>query len=141
MASIITTISLTPETKAIASQLPNFSGWIQGQLLLEASSWGQTSHTQPEEYRKGGLCNPLHKTLCLECWPQGRPLKVDWFGYCKKIELGYEGVAKPPIDPNSKIDKIHLTATKQIAENESQKTSLNITRNAGILKRVWHFLW
>jgi hypothetical protein len=95
MGREIKTISLDKTTAEIAANIPNFSGWVRNQLLIEWLAQGnEPIHTLPKgqqhykltlprhdkprddfgriqmETYNTGRCNPHHrKGRCPICWP------------------------------------------------------------------------
>jgi len=93
MSRSIKTISLDKMTAAMAENIPNFSGWVRQQLIMEhIAQGGQLLHIVPDSDRgfmmkmptaeidsygrrrvelvRLDKCNPYHKNgVCHTCWP------------------------------------------------------------------------
>ena len=96
MVSIITSISLDPETAEIKDRLIShygFSKWIRECLRRHAAEQGEVQHSQDEEARIRGLCNGLLVPPCRVCWPQGPPSRDGWIDW----RMGSETKPEPRV--------------------------------------------
>lgn len=74
----ITSVSLDPETYAIAKSMDNRSAFIR-ECFRRWYQHENTSHLHPTETNK---CYPHSKKgRCLICWPNGIPSQQDWLYY------------------------------------------------------------
>lgn len=131
MTSIITSISLDPETLKIRDQyIANygFSKWIRESLRRYAAAHGPQTHTHPVEQRVRGLCNGMRNPACVICWPQGSPSVDDWAMWRlgkleKRPEPRVPYFALPDADP----------------EDKRKKTPPKVKR--GLIRRLWAWLY
>ena len=112
MASIITSISLDPETADIRDRLIaqyGFSKWIRECLYRYAAVQGETTHSQDEDARIRGLCNGLLVPPCRLCWPEGPPSREGWIewrmGSETKPKPKHAYFALPDAEPENKRQK------------------------------------
>jgi len=75
---MIKTVSLTPETFEFADRKPNFSKWVQEQLIKDSLARCEDIHVTHPSGRVKGLCNGLHQNQCLQCYPDGPPTREEW---------------------------------------------------------------
>ena len=78
MARIIKTISLPPHLHEKASQIRNFSGWVQDQLEAEGLIVHTDAHRPIPEL---GICNGVRRPTCAECYPDGAPTRDEWLAF------------------------------------------------------------
>lgn len=74
MSRIIKSVSLDPESSAIADSLPNFSHFVR-ECLYRHAVQSVTECVEPKPERFQGRCNPLTPKNCFVCWPEGKPSK------------------------------------------------------------------
>lgn len=80
-----TSISLDPETHAIADRVGNLSGFVRD-CLRRWNAYDLAEHIQPEraDIPLGKKCFPRHsRGCCILCWPDGAPTQEDWSYYCE----------------------------------------------------------
>jgi len=141
MSSIIASISLDPETKRIASQIPNFSRFVRNCL--------RRCRADPSVI-VGGLCIPSSKRVCLSCWPDGPPDYPDWKSYSRSIRF--------LVDDEEDYPELHKQAREWVEEKAKEanpdmidftdipiegnaKRSRKSTKKRSILKRMGAKLW
>ena len=78
MARIIKTISLPPHLHEKASQIRNFSGWVQDRLEEDGLIVHNSAH-RPIELL--GICNGVRRPTCGECYPHGAPTRDEWLAF------------------------------------------------------------
>ena len=117
MASIITSISLDPETADIRERLIaqyGFSKWIRECLYRYAAEQGETTHRQHEDARIRGLCNGMLVPPCRICWPGGPPSRDGWIAG----RMGSETKPEPEHAyftlPDAKSEKKRQTAPAKV---------------------------
>jgi len=86
MASIIRSVSLTPQTAHIASKLGNFSAFVREALLRFEAAQGEAGHTHAPSDRLEGLCNAMREPACRVCFPHGAPTREDWLFFTSAPE-------------------------------------------------------
>jgi len=75
MARIIKTISLPPHLHEKASQIRNFSGWVQDRLEEDGLIVHNSAHRPIPAL---GICNGVRRPTCAECYPHGAPTRDEW---------------------------------------------------------------
>jgi len=158
--SIIASISLDPETKRIASQIPNFSRFVRN-CLRRYHATLITPHCRAEDENiVGGLCIPSAKRVCLACWPNGPPDYPDWKIYSKSIKLLVhdEAVQDPTYLAAKQYPALHEQARQWVQEKAMEanpamidftdipiegnaKRTKKPTKKRSILKRMGAKLW
>jgi hypothetical protein len=129
MVSIITSISLDPETASIKDRLIasyGFSKWIRECLRRYAAEQGEAQHSQDEEGRVRGLCNGLLVPHCRVCWPEGPPSREGWIDW----RMGSETKPEPRV--------AHFALPKAPTEKKRQQTPGR--NNPGLLTRFYRWL-
>ena len=117
MASIITSISLDPETADIRDRLIaqyGFSKWIRECLYRYAAEQGETTHRQHEDARIRGLCNGLLVPPCRICWPGGPPSCDGWIAWRMGSEVKPEPEHAYFALPDAKSEKKRKTAPAKV---------------------------
>ena len=148
--SIIASISLDPETKRIASQIPNFSRFVRN-CLRRYHATLITPHCRAEDENiVGGLCIPSAKRVCLSCWPDGPPDYPDWKSYSRSIRF--------LVDEDEDYPELHKQAREWVQEKAMEANPANIDfsdipiegnakrtkkppKKRSILKRIGAKLW
>lgn len=78
MARIIKTISLPPHLHEKASQIKNFSGWVQDRLEEDGLIVHSAAHRPIPSL---GICNGVRRPTCAECYPNGAPNRDEWLAF------------------------------------------------------------
>jgi len=87
MGKIVKSVSLDPETDAIAGMIPNFSRFVRNCLRRYHATIITPICRTDEAHIIGGYCIPSSKRLCLACWPNGPPDYADWKTYNLTMKL------------------------------------------------------
>jgi len=132
MVSIITSISLDPETVEIKNRCVGghqFSRFVRA-CLRELDAQVSQSHTQVEEARINGVCNGLLKPACVICWPDGAPSGAGW----REYRMG--GV----LPSAEKKRVVKSTMTHDYAGSESKQTPTRKSAQKGLIRRLLAWL-
>lgn len=117
-----TTVALDEETAELVQRIPNFSLWVRNQVRQEAGKAGVGVHRQDPSNRIRGKCNPMGKSPCRICWPEGAPSKDDWIafrnGQIDSIDSSYQNRMK------------HFTQ-QSFTDNVAQKERTDAPMNNG----------
>jgi hypothetical protein len=87
MGKIVKSVSLDPETDAIAGMIPNFSRFVRNCLRRYHATLITPICRTDEAHIVGGYCIPSAKRLCLACWPNGPPDYPDWKSFGRSIKF------------------------------------------------------
>jgi len=122
---IVTSVSLDEETKEIASQMPNFSGFVRECLRRwrnEAIA-DNNRHIHPIERNGETICYPYSKKgICGLCWSEGIPTQDQWNQFVRTPQARHSLYAPQP------LPKLSISELKEVAANNDHRAAFDMRR-------------